>query len=162
MQRMKYCRSLEDFWKNTFSFSFVTGSLPFSVPVPVPVLVPEKDIDMDNFDHDKLDVYQASIEFIAVVDEIVKNFPRGRGYLADQLQRAGTSVPLNISEGAGEFSGREKARFYRMAKRSATECAAILDVCLKVRIINKELFEKGRVLLLRIVSMLTKMARVHS
>jgi len=40
-------------------------------------------------------------------------------------QRAATSVPLNIAEGAGEYSGAEKSRFYRIAKRSATECAGI-------------------------------------
>jgi 23S rRNA-intervening sequence protein len=51
-----------------------------------------------------------------------------RAYLTAQLQRAGTSIALNSAEGAGEFSPHEKSRFYRMAKRSGTETAAILDV----------------------------------
>jgi four helix bundle protein len=46
----------------------------------------------------------------------------------NQLRRATTSICLNIAEGAGEFSAKEKAPFYRIAKRAATECAAILDV----------------------------------
>jgi len=66
---------------------------------------------MEQFDHDKLDVYQAAIEFIALVDELAQRLPRGRSYLADQLRRAGTSIPLNIAEGAGEFSANEKVRF---------------------------------------------------
>ena len=70
-------------------------------------------------DHEKLDVYRVAIEPVALADDIVEQMPRGRAYLADQLQRAATSVPLNI-EGAGEFSPKDKARFYRMAKRSAT------------------------------------------
>jgi hypothetical protein len=85
---------------------------------------------MNAFDHENLDVYKAAIDFVALIDEIVENLPRGRGYLADQLQRAATSVPLNIAEGAGEFSGNEKARFAasrsarrRSAWRSST-CAA--------------------------------------
>lgn len=49
---------------------------------------------MKCFDHEKLDVYQAAIELVILIDEIVAYFPRGRSYLADQLQRAGTSVPL--------------------------------------------------------------------
>ena len=114
---------------------------------------------MDQFDHEKLDVYQAAIEFIAVVGDLVEHLPRGRSYLADQLQRAGTSIPLNIAEGAGEFSGNEKARFYRMAKRSATECAAILDVCKRLDLVEPTRFQTGRSLLIRIVSMLTKMTR---
>lgn len=55
---------------------------------------------MKSFDHEKLDVYQASIELVILIDEIIDLFPRGRSYLADQLQRAGTSVPLNIAEEA--------------------------------------------------------------
>jgi hypothetical protein len=51
---------------------------------------------MKYFDHEKLDVYQAAIELVILIDEIVEHFPRGRSYLADQLQRAGASVPLNI------------------------------------------------------------------
>jgi four helix bundle protein len=66
---------------------------------------------MEQFDHDKLDVYQAAIEFIALGDELAQRLPRGRSYLADQLRRAGTSIPLNIAEGAGEFSANEKVRF---------------------------------------------------
>ena len=115
---------------------------------------------MSQFDHERLDVYQAAIELIVVVDEVVEHLPRGRGYLADPLQRAGTSVPLNIAEGAGEYSGPEKVRFYRMAKRSATECAAIFDVCQRLNLVAKTTYTQGRDLLLRIVAMLTKMARM--
>jgi four helix bundle protein len=117
------------------------------------------DFKMRYFDHEKLDVYQAAVELVILIDEIVQHFPRGRAYLADQLQRAGTSVPLNIAEGAGEFSNNEKGRFYRMAKRSATECAGIFDICRRLQIIEEQRHTKGRELLIRIVSMLTKMAQ---
>ena len=73
------------------------------------------------FDHERWDVYQAALVFVILVSDIVEHLPRGKAYLADQLQRAGTSIPLNIAEGAGENAISEKARFYRMAKRSATE-----------------------------------------
>ncbi len=114
---------------------------------------------MQEFDHEKLDVYQAAIDFVVMADDVVEHLPRGRAYLADQLQRAATSIPLNVAEGAGEFSRQEKARFYRMARRSATECAAIFDVCRRLALIKQESYGSGRELLLRIVSMLTKMTR---
>ncbi len=79
--------------------------------------------------------------------------------MADQLQRAGTSILLNVAEGAGEYSSKEKARFYRMAKRSATECAAILDVCSRLELVEMGFLDTGRELLLRIVAMLTQMVR---
>lgn len=96
---------------------------------------------------------------MVLIDKIVDQFPRGRAYLADQLLRAGTSIPLNIAEGAGEYSGSEKSRFYRMAKRSATECADIFDICKQLGIVEEGYFMEGRELLVRIVAMLTKMAQ---
>jgi len=114
---------------------------------------------MSHFDHDKLDVYRVSIDFVAVADGIVEGLPRGRAYLADQLHRAATSIPANIAEGAGEFSKQDKARFYRMALRSGTECAALIDVCQCLNAADEQLTNRGRVLLVRIVSMLTKMTR---
>ena len=82
--------------------------------------------------------------------------------LRDQILKAVISIPSNIAEGAGEYSSNEKGRFYRMAKRSATECAGIFDVCFRLKLIEEEQHRKGRDLLLRIVSMLTKMAKVNN
>ena len=117
---------------------------------------------MNLFSHEKLDVYRLSIELITIIERVVKQVPKGRAYLVDQLQRAGTSVPLNVAEGAGEFSPKEKSRFYRMAKRSATESAAIIDVCFCLKFLSNEIYNEARELLFRIVSMLTKLAKKNS
>ncbi len=111
------------------------------------------------FDHEKLDVYQISIEFLVLVNEMIKKIPKSKFYLVDQLQRASCSISLNIAEGAGEFSKNEKARFYRIAKRSATECAAILDVGLRIGVVSQESHDDGRIKLISIVSILTKLAK---
>ena len=116
----------------------------------------EKSVTLD---HEKLDVYHVAVEFVIVADGIVDHLPRGRGYLSDQLQRAALSISLNIAEGAGEYSIDEKARFYRMAKRSATECAGILDVCQRLQLLEEKRYVLGRELLIRIVSILIKMAQ---
>src|SRR5258708_3314654 len=84
---------------------------------------------MKPFDHERRDVYRKAIDVVVAANGIAEGLPRGRGDLADQLHRASTSVSFNIAEGAGEFAKHEKARFYRMARRSATESAAILDAC---------------------------------
>ncbi len=117
---------------------------------------------MNHFDHEKLDVYKVAIEFVILSNEIAEQLPRGKAYLADQLLRASSSISLNIAEGAGEFAGNEKSRFYRMAKRSATECAAVLDLCSRLELVEEAKHLKGREFLLRIVAMLTKMAQVCS
>jgi len=112
---------------------------------------------MNDFEHERLDVYRAAIEFLVVADEVATGLPKGRAYLVDQLRRAATSIALNIAEGAGEFSPGDKARFYRMARRSATECAAVLDACRVTNLADSELLSRGRTLLLRMVAMLTAM-----
>lgn len=114
------------------------------------------------FDHEKLDVYQVAMEFITLVDEIVDRLPRGRAYLSDQLLRAATSRALNIAEGAGEYSGNEKGRFYRMARRSATECAAIMDICCHLKLVGELEYTKGREFLNRVVAMLTRLGQGFS
>jgi four helix bundle protein len=75
------------------------------------------------------------------------------------MHRAAVSITLNIAEGAGEFSKGDKARFYRMAKRSATECAAVLDICHKLQIVDASPLVEGREILISIVSMLIKLIR---
>jgi four helix bundle protein len=112
---------------------------------------------MEYFEHERLDVYKVAVAFLALVDEILEHLPKGRGRLADQLERAAQSISFNTAEGAGEFASHEKARFYRMARRSATECAAILDVCRARKLVAEARLDLGRELLVRIVAMLTKM-----
>jgi hypothetical protein len=66
---------------------------------------------MTELAHERLDAYKASIDFLAIADEVSGSLPKGRAYLADQLRRAATSIALNIAEGAGEFAAREKGSF---------------------------------------------------
>ncbi|WP_372365277.1 four helix bundle protein [Candidatus Uabimicrobium sp. HlEnr_7] len=84
---------------------------------------------MNRFDHERLDVYQVALQFLILAHKIVEYLPKGHSHLSNQLQRAALSISLNIAEGAGEFSSAEKARFYIIARRSATECASIIDIC---------------------------------
>lgn len=111
------------------------------------------------FDHEKLDVYVATMDFVALAQRIIAALPVGHAGLGDQLRRAATSIALNIAEGAGEFSKPDKARFYRFARRSATECAAALDVAVRLELATAAQCEPGREVLFRVVSMLTKLVR---
>ena len=79
-------------------------------------------------DHERVDVYRRALDFVVAANAIRECWPNGRGALANQLDRAAASIPLNIAEGAGEFAGREKARFYRIARRSATERTTAVQI----------------------------------
>ena len=134
--------------------------MAFPVNVSVHVPVPEADAAMP-FDHEKLDVYELAIDFVAQANQVIEGLPRGRGYLADQLQRAALSIVLNIAEGAGKFSGPDKAAFYARARGSAMESAAVLDVCARLELVPATVCGVKKATLRRVVQMLTKLVRAH-
>lgn len=111
------------------------------------------------FDHERLDVYQRAVELLDLVDRIVQQMPAGRAHLKDQLDRAATSIVLNIAEGAGEFSPRDKRRFYRIARRSANESAAVLQVVARRKQAPEPQLREALTLLHRIISMLVRMSQ---
>jgi four helix bundle protein len=108
-------------------------------------------------DHERLEVYQLARELVRQVSELLKRAPRGHADLTDQCRRASLSIPLNIAEGGGEFSPKEKARFYRIAKRSATEMSAVLDHLVDLTLLPQSATHDCRRLVRRIVAALTKL-----
>src|SRR5687768_54137 len=109
-------------------------------------------------DHERLDVYRLALDFLVFAHQVIETLPRGRGHLADQLTRASTSIVLNLAEGAGKVSKADKRRYYLTARGSATESAALLDVCLRLRIIGEADHRAGKATVVRVVSMLIKLA----
>ncbi len=80
------------------------------------------------FPHERMEVFQLAVRLQVEVRPVVDRLRRFDRSLADQLQRAVSSIGLNIAEGAGEYSPRDKARFYRYAVRSSLESAAALKL----------------------------------
>lgn len=105
----------------------------------------------------RLDVYQRAIEFLALVGDIVGDLPKGHAERADQLVRASESVVRNIAEGAGRWSEADCAKHYKIARGSAMECAASLDVMRIRRVLRPEHYDSGIRRLEAVVAMRTKM-----
>jgi four helix bundle protein len=114
-----------------------------------------------SFSHEKLKVYQRSLGFIEYVNQLISSNSTKLNVF-DQLDRAATSIPLNIAEGTGKYTSKDKCRYYDIARGSALECAACLDVLLKREKITKEISEEGKSTLFEIVSMLTGLIRSTS
>ena len=109
--------------------------------------------------HEKLDVYQRSIEFLAAALRIAEKLPRGHAALTDQLRRSAMSIPLNIAEGSGRGPGSaDRTRFRGIARGSAMECGAILDVVRLLGSTSEREWSEAKALLIRIVEMLSKMS----
>jgi four helix bundle protein len=113
------------------------------------------------FDHEKLDVYQESIAFCGWVGELLSEIAV-KAAAKDQLDRASTSLPLNIAEGNGKFSTADRSRFLEIARGSALECAACLDVLVVRKLILESRASLGKEQLVRIVNMLMGMLKRFS
>ncbi len=111
------------------------------------------------FDHEKLDVYQDAIRFVSWVDALLEGVPKSLAVHA-QLDRASTSIPLNIAEGNGKFTPADRCRFFDIARGSALECAACLDMLAAKKRIHEA--DSGKAMLVRIVSMLVGLIRSTS
>jgi four helix bundle protein len=111
-----------------------------------------------SFDHERLDVYRLSIDYVARSFEPVQPLEGLHRYARDQWLRAAQSIPLNIAEGNGKRSLKDRARFLDTARGSALECAAIQDVLVRTKGIKVQDDAELKVMLHRIVAMLTRMA----
>jgi len=109
------------------------------------------------FDHEKLDVYRISIEFVAWAFRLAKKLSGPNRHARDQLLRASQSIPQNIAEGNGKRSIKDLKRFFEIARSSAMECASILGILLVCDAISEGDTDIGKKLLHRIASMLSKM-----
>ena len=109
------------------------------------------------FDHEKLEVYQLALEFIAWCEQILKR-PELRGtYAKKHLDEASSSIPNNIAEGNGKWSSKERRRFFEIARGSSLECASCLDTLVAKQRLIKDDVNPGKAKLRSIVNMLTKM-----
>ncbi|PYK22544.1 MAG: four helix bundle protein [Verrucomicrobia bacterium] len=113
------------------------------------------------FDHEKLDVYQEAIAFCGWIGELLSQIS-AKAAAKDHLDRASTSLPLNIAQGNGKFSTVDRARFLEIARGSALECAACLDVLAVRKLVAAERILPAKERLVRIVNMLMGMLKRFS
>ena len=104
------------------------------------------------FDHEKLRAYQESLRFVAWVEPVLELLP-SRMAARDQLDRASTSIVLNIAEGNGKRSHPDRCRYLDIARGSIVECAACLDVLVVKNKLAVPVANEGKQILLGVVSM---------
>ncbi len=113
------------------------------------------------FDHEKLKVYQASIKFVKWVQQTMGRASKGPA-VYNQLDRASTSIALNIAEGNGKYTPKDRCRYFDIARGSALESAAALDVMVARALAEPEEIVDGKEILKEIVSMLVGLIKSHS
>ncbi len=113
------------------------------------------------FDHEKLNVYQRSLKFISWSTELLERVP-SKLSVHGQLDRASTSIPLNIAEGNGRYTPSDRCRFFDIARGSTLECAAALDVLVAKKALTEPDIDPGKADLAEMTSMLVGLIRSNS
>jgi len=111
-----------------------------------------------HFDHEKLIAYQRSIQFVAWSSQLLEKLP-AKLAVCDQLDRASTSVPLNLAEGNAKHTAPDRCRYFDTARGSALECAACLDVLVAKGKCPVEQIQAGKQILLEVVALLIGLIR---
>jgi four helix bundle protein len=87
---------------------------------------------------DNLRTYNKALDFADRITALTESFPRGKYYLADQLNRAVVSIAANIAEGNGRYGGRDRRQFFVIARASAHECIPLLELAVRRGLIGDE------------------------
>ena len=134
----------------------------FPLPAPAPAPIAETYFEKnrlieDMFCHEKLEVYQKSVEFLKEVISVIRLLPNGNSDIVNQLRRAASSISLNIAEGAGKTGVADKKRYYSIARGSTLECAAIFDLLKAWNLVDQSVLKTPTSLLSSLAAMLSKL-----
>ncbi len=113
------------------------------------------------FDHEKLRVYKRAIEFVEWGDSLVKKI-NVKVSTIDHLDRAADSIVLNICEGNGKFTSKDRCRYFDISRGSAMECAGCLDILFAKKLIDNRDLNDGKIILKDITNMLVGLIKSNS
>jgi len=80
------------------------------------------------FMFENLAVYQKAVDLADRIAALTEGFPRGYGFVADQLNRAALSIATNLAEGNGRFTKADRRNFFTIARGSVHECVPLLEL----------------------------------
>jgi four helix bundle protein len=113
------------------------------------------------FDHEKLSVYQLALDFSEwtgfLLDKVTAKIS-----VCKHIDEASSSIPLNIAEGNGKYTSKDRCKYFDIARGSALECAGSLDVLVKRRKLSENDVADGKQMLEDIVSMLVGLIKSNS
>lgn len=89
------------------------------------------------FMFENLHVYQRAVDFADRVAGLTEGFPRGYGFLSNQLNRAALSIATNLAEGNGRFTKADRRNFFTIARGSVQECVPLLEVGRRRKLIDE-------------------------
>ena len=113
------------------------------------------------FDHEKLDAYKKALAFASWSETLLERVPKSAA-VHGQLDRARTSIVLNIPEGNGRFTSADPCKFFDISRGSGLEYAGCLDLLFIKKLLSETELDEGKTLLKDLVSLLVGLIRSNS
>ena len=112
-----------------------------------------------HFKFEDLKIYQKALDFVDVVYDLTKSFPKQEQYnLISQFNRAAVSITLNIAEGHGDTNAQFN-RFLRIARNSINECVVCSSIAFRRNYLTSEADENNRLLLSELSKMISGLTK---
>lgn len=111
--------------------------------------------DTNRFIFEDLEVYQKSLKFSFEVCQLVTKLPYKYQRISDQFMGAAISIPLNIAEGNGRGTSKEKINFYKIARSSSFECIPLIAILKNLSLIDTDQADRFRETIKIISSMIS-------
>jgi four helix bundle protein len=112
------------------------------------------------FDHEKLKVYQLALKFNEFAHRVCSKLPKSD--IRDQLDRASNSIVLNIAEGNGKYSKKDRCRYFDISFGSSLESGGCIDILFVRKLISSDELNSGKSMLGELVSMLVGLIKSNS
>ena len=101
--------------------------------------------DSPEYKFQKLDVYQLGLDFVDKIYQLTNQLPESERFnLRSQLERAATSIVLNIAEGSTGQTDLEQNRFLGLALRSYLETVACMDLIVRRKYLKVGTLDSAR------------------
>ncbi|MBI4087479.1 MAG: four helix bundle protein [Candidatus Liptonbacteria bacterium] len=113
----------------------------------------------EKFIFEDLRVYHGALKLSVELTKLATKFPHDYSRIQNQLIGAAISVPLNLAEGSGRESDKDKKNFYRISRSSIFELVPLIDIIYELGLIGSDKRDEIRhevAELSRIVSTLMK------
>ena len=109
--------------------------------------------------HEQTVAYQRCVELMEIACEVIDEFPKGFGFLADPLRRNTSSTALNFAEGYYQRPRGQQRKFLDYSEQSAREASAAFDAARAFRLAQPDKIARGKQLALEIVKLISGFQR---
>lgn len=110
--------------------------------------------------HQKLECYQKEIQVVKELTRLMPNWP-GRASLKDQAERAAISAILNLAEGCGKITPKDRRKFFSISRGSIQELSACIDIAMALNLLSQSQYQYFQNELLSMVKMVSKLMTVQ-